>query len=670
MRNRWLTSAALVLGAILGGFSLASASATAPGPLDPGYVTDHSGVVSGGDLADAQATLERLRDEARIDLFIVLVPDYSDPADAEQWTDATAGGNGLAADQYLISVATEGRNFTMWRHDEGRMSVAERDRILDAMLPDLRDSDFSAAVVAAADEAYDIYVLGPQRSAQTGLIIGVVVVIGVIVLVIVLLVRRARKRAAERAEREARIEQIAQQANIALVRTDDLVRSSEQELEYARAQFGDEVIGEFVTALQTSRKNLDEAFSLKQKLDDEVPDTDEERLAWNERVLQLCSESTQVLEERKSDFDVLRRLEQNAPAALENVRRLRSAAGAEIDRAEQILSTLTSAYASDVVSSVAGNVAEARSRMAFTDAQIQEAEQQIGAGETGDAAVSIRAAEGAVQQATQLEDAIEKLQTDLRSADDRALAIIAELNGDMQSARALPDARGVVSQAIAATEQAIRQAQALLGPARRDPVGALRVLDAANASIDSVIAQVRDEQARIQHARTMLADTIRRADLQISAAERFILNHRGGIGSQARTRLAEAQSSRTQAVRLAETDPVQALSFAQNADRMAGQALQLAQSDVSGWGGGGYGGGRGGNDALGALLGGILIGQVTGGRGGGGGFGGGGGLGGGILGGGGSSGGGGFFGGGGGGGFSVGGFGGFSGGSSGGGGRF
>lgn len=670
MRNRWLTSAALVLGAILGGFSLASASATAPGPLDPGYVTDHSGVVSGGDLADAQATLERLRDEARIDLFIVLVPDYSDPADAEQWTDATAGGNGLAADQYLISVATEGRNFTMWRHDEGRMSVAERDRILDAMLPDLRDSDFSAAVVAAADEAYDIYVLGPQRSAQTGLIIGVVVVIGVIVLVIVLLVRRARKRAAERAEREARIEQIAQQANIALVRTDDLVRSSEQELEYARAQFGDEVIGEFVTALQTSRKNLDEAFSLKQKLDDEVPDTDEERLAWNERVLQLCSESTQVLEERKSDFDMLRRLEQNAPAALENVRRLRSAAGAEIDRAEQILSTLTSAYASDVVSSVAGNVAEARSRMAFTDAQIQEAEQQIGAGETGDAAVSIRAAEGAVQQATQLEDAIEKLQTDLRSADDRALAIIAELNGDMQSARALPDARGVVSQAIAATEQAIRQAQALLGPARRDPVGALRVLDAANASIDSVIAQVRDEQARIQHARTMLADTIRRADLQISAAERFILNHRGGIGSQARTRLAEAQSSRTQAVRLAETDPVQALSFAQNADRMAGQALQLAQSDVSGWGGGGYGGGRGGNDALGALLGGILIGQVTGGRGGGGGFGGGGGLGGGILGGGGSSGGGGFFGGGGGGGFSVGGFGGFSGGSSGGGGRF
>src|SRR5690606_2166048 len=140
MRNRWLTPAALLLGAVLGGFSLAAAWAVAPGPLDAGYITDRSGVVSASDRAAAEATLEKLRDEARIDLFMVLVPDFTSPSDSEQWTDAIAGGNGLRADQYLISVATEGRTYTMWRHDDGRMTVAERDRILDAMLPDLRDS--------------------------------------------------------------------------------------------------------------------------------------------------------------------------------------------------------------------------------------------------------------------------------------------------------------------------------------------------------------------------------------------------------------------------------------------------------------------------------------------------------------------------------------------------
>lgn len=665
MRNRWLASAALVLGVVLGGLSFSAASATDPGPLDAGYVTDRSGVVSASDRAAAEATLEKLRDEARIDLFMVLVPDFTSPSDSEQWTDATAGGNGLRADQYLISVATEGRTFTMWRHDDGRMTVAERDRILDAMLPDLRDSDFSAAVVAAADEAYDIYVQGPQRTAQTWSVVGILALVAVVVIVVVLLVRRSRRRAAERAAREAQIVEVAKQADIALVRTDDLVRSSEQEMEYARAQFGDAAIGEFVAALETSRKNLDEAFSIKQRLDDEIPDSDEERLDWNQRVLQLCSESTQVLEERKADFDALRRLEQNAPAALENVRRLRSAAGAEIDRAEQILTALTAAYAPGVVSPVAGNIAEARSRMAFTDTQLLEAEQRIAAGETGDAAIAIRAAEGAVQQATQLEDAIEKLQTDLRSADDRALAIIAELNGDISTARSLPDAQGQVAQAIAAAEQAIHRAQAQLGPAGRDPLAALRILDAANAGIDAVISRVRDEQARIQHARAALADAVRRADLQISSAENFILNRRGAVLSQARTRLAEAQSSRSHALRLADADPVQALALAQRADRLATEALRHAQNDVDSWGGVG-GGGRGGDDALGAVLGGILIGQLTGGRGRGGGWGSGGG--GGMFGGG-SSGGGGFFGGGGGGGFSVGGFGG-SGGSSGGGGRF
>lgn len=674
MRNRWLAMAAIVLGTILGGLSLSAASATAPGPLD-GPITDHSDVVSAADRAQAESTLAKLRTEAGIDLFFVMIPQYTDPSVMEDWTTATARGNGFRADQYLISVATEGRTYTMFRPDNPRMTTSERDDILSAMRPDLSNSDFSHAVVAGADKAYDIYVLAPQRAAQGWMVFGIIVVIAVIVIVVLVLVRRARRRAAEKAKRQAALAQTAQQASIALVRTDDLVRTSEQEMEYARAQFGDDVIGEFVAALETSRRNLDEAFSLQQKLDDEIPDTDEQKQEWYDRILQLCSESTQVLEERKADFDELRKLEQNAPAALENVRQLRAAAGAEVDRADQILAALTSSYAADAYSSVSENPAQARSRISFTDTQIQAAEQALASGSTGDAAVAVRAAEGAVQQATQLEDAVEKLQTDLRAAETRAKALITDLSTDVQTAQSLPDAQGAVAQAVFATQQGVQQAQGLLASTGGDPIAALRILEAANTSIDAVIAHVRDEQAKIEHARSMLADAVQRADIQISTAEQFILNNRGGISSPARTRLSQAQAAVTEARRLAPSDPVQALAQAQNADRLASDALRLAQNDVNNWGGGGFGGGRG-NDNLGALLGGILIGQATG-RGGGGGWGGGGG---GIFGGGGggfggSSGGGGFFGGGGGGGggFSVGGFGGGGGGfggSSGGGGAF
>ena len=119
-------------------------------------------------------------------------------------------------------------------------------QILSAMRPDLSDSDFSQAVVAGADKAYDVYVLAPQRAAEAGtrtaVIVGVVVVIAVIVIAVVLLMRRARRRAAETARRQAQLAELEQQADIALVRTDDLVRTSEQEMQYARAQFGDDVI--------------------------------------------------------------------------------------------------------------------------------------------------------------------------------------------------------------------------------------------------------------------------------------------------------------------------------------------------------------------------------------------------------------------------------------------
>lgn len=643
MRNRWLAMVAIVLGTILGGLSLGAASATAPGPLDSGtYITDTSGVLSAAQKSAADERLTRLTQETGVDLFIALVPAFTDASSDTDWVTQSAIDNGFNDHQYLVGIATDQGMFAMAGRDSGGpISASQRSQVTDAMLPALRQHDWAAAIDAAAAEIHDIRVDAPARTATGWTIALVVIGVVIVAIIIIVLVRRARRRAAEQAKRQAALAETSQQASIALVRTDDLVRTSEQEMEYARAQFGDDVIGEFVTALETSRKNLDEAFSLQQKLDDEIPDTDQQKQEWYDRILQLCSDSTQVLDARKAEFDELRKLEQNAPAALENVRRLRAAAGSEVDRADQILAALAASYASDAYSSVSENPAKARSRLSFTDTQIQAAEHALAAGSTGDAAVAVRAAEGAVQQATQLEDAVEKLQTDLKAAEARGAALITDLNSDVQTARSLPDAQGAVAQAVSATQQGIRQAQGLLASAGGDPIAALRVLEAANTSIDAVIAQARDEQTRIDRARSMIADAIQRAEIQISTAERFIQNNRGGVASAPRTRLSQAQAAVSEARRLAHSDPVQALAHAQNADRLASDALRLAQNDVNSWGGG-FGGG--GDDNLGALLGGILIGQATG-------------RGGGLFGGGGSRGG----------GFSVGGFGGGFGGGGGGG---
>ncbi|MCU1437914.1 MAG: Fibrillarin, partial [Naasia sp.] len=111
----------------------------------------------------------------------------------------------------------------------------------------------------------------------------------------------------------------------------------------------------------------------------------------------------------------------------------------------------------------------------------------------------------------------------------------------------------------------------------------------------------------------------------------------GGVGTDARTRAAEAERRLAVAEQLAPTDPEQALAEAQAAGSLAASALNFAHSDVDGFwsaGGGSYGstrtgyrGGSGGDDIAGAILGGIIGGMLGGGgnRGGsfGGGFGGG-----------------------------------------------
>jgi hypothetical protein len=127
------------------------------------------------------------------------------------------------------------------------------------------------------------------------------------------------------------------------------------------------------------------------------------------------------------------------------------------------------------------------------------------------------------------------------------------------------------------------------------------------------------------------------ADRQLAVARDVIAGHRGWIGADARTRLAEAERIRVDLDRLlgtsaaavttiAEDQREQALAAARRSAFLASEALQLAQRDIDayrpqGWGepgGGSWGqgqsgwGGRGGggNGVMGGVLGGLVIGSL------------------------------------------------------------
>jgi hypothetical protein len=175
---------------------------------------------------------------------------------------------------------------------------------------------------------------------------------------------------------------------------------------------------------------------------------------------------------------------------------------------------------------------------------------------------------------------------------------------------------------VARAEAALAAADQAANAPRPDPIGALRLLDEAGTALEEGLEQARADQDRARKAATALDQALLTARSAVAAAEDFITTRRGAIGTEARTRLAEAQRH----LQLAGgDDPVAALREAQQADAMAQQALRAARSDVDSWQGGSAGGTGGGLGVdLGSLvLGGILSGAFGGGYRRGGGYGGG-----------------------------------------------
>lgn len=626
MPTRWSFGAVLgaVAAAVLLSLGAAPAGATDPVALDAAYVLDEVDALSAADEDAANARLADLYESTGVDLYAVFVEEFTNPSNSQQWADAVAQDNGLGPSQYLLAVATESRQFYISADSSGPLSEDQLLAIEDEIKPYLSAGDYLGATTTAADGFESALAGGAGFGGFFTVVLVIVVIAAVAALVVWLVIRSRRRREAD--PQLVSLDELARRAASALVATDDAVTTSTQELGFARAQFGDAAAAEFEKTLATARASLTEAFSLQQRLDDAEPDTDAQIREWNLAIVELCEKANTALDEKAAEFEALRELERTAPQALERVTTDRDEASAGLPEADRGVAELAASFHPDAIATVADNPEQVRERIAFADAAIGAARAALAAGKTAEAAVAIRSAEDAIAQAMQLERAIEALARDLHQAAMTAQTVIAGLEADIATARALPDPDGRLAGVAASTQQQITSARALLDPPQRRPLAALHALEEADRQIDAVMQAARDAQAQAQRAQQALAQVTMQASAQISAADDFIAARRGAVGAQARTRLAEARASLATAQQIQVSDPAQALPHAQRAEQLAAQAIHAAQRDVGAFDAGAYGGSRGGgsNGMMGAVLGGIVINSILSGGGSGrGGFGGG-----------------------------------------------
>ncbi|MGR2753184.1 TPM domain-containing protein [Agromyces arachidis] len=619
--------AAAAIACVMAVAPAAVANAEDPVSFGASPVVDTIDALTAGELADVEAAIERTVDANGRQLFVAFVDEFTAPEDAASWATETANDNNMGTEDYLLAVAIEGRAYYLSAAPNASLSQGDTDRIaVEVVEPRLRDGDWAGAAVAAADALRD----DGGGGLGSGLIWVLLAVAAVVVVVVVVIARRRRGSSAVRApgaaapsEPSVPVEELRRRAGSALVQADDALKTSEEELGFAVAGFGDEATAGFRAALETARGKVAEAFTLQQRLDDHEPDTEAQQREWYAAILALTAEADGLLDEQADRFDALRDLEQNAPQALAGAESAVQAAEDGIRSGAERLQSLGTRYAASALTAVADNPEQARARVAFARDSIDEARAALERGEAGAAAVDIRAAEEASDQARLLSAAIERLAADLEEADRVVAAGVDDLDADVRTARGLADpALAALADRVEGEVAAIRAELARDG---RAPLELSARVDRVNAEIDRAVQGARDAQVRAERTRAELDRALLSARSRVQAAEDYLVARRGAVGSEARTRLAEAGRLTVEAQALVATDPASALAAAQRAEQLAGSAMSLAQQDVSGFDGGMFGGRPargGGGDMFGAVLGGILINSMMGG-GGGGGFGGG-----------------------------------------------
>ncbi|MFG2835313.1 TPM domain-containing protein [Streptomyces zaomyceticus] len=631
-----------------------------------GQITDRVDALGDRRTSVAEA-LDRLYDERRIQLFVVYVRDFSGRS-GQAWADATAERNGLGLDDLLLAVATHDRLYGYSADPDSRLTADQLDEVAQtAVEPALRQNDWAGAAIGAAD-GYSAVLAGrpvptpaitpgpadPGGAADDGtsatdLVLPVVLVGGAAAVAAYAYTKRRRRTetrttpgggqgwGAPREPPAPTLEELDGKARQTLVATDDAVRTSQEELGFASAQFGEEAVRPFTEAVAFAEEQLTASFRLRQKLDDSFPEEDAARRAMLDEILRRCAEANARLDAESEDFDRLRALERTAPEALGTVEAAAREQTGRMGMAEAALTAMRERYAETAAAPVAGDVEQARDRLVFATAHVDLAREQIDAGDNGAAAVHIRAAEGAVDQAARLIEAVDRRAQELAEAVGKLPGALSETDADLADARGLLQgtAEGVSTAdlrgRIARAESVVAEVRRLVDSGRHDPLDALRRVEQADTALDEALEGARERESGSRRARALLDQTMLTARSAIGAASDYITTHRGAVGSEARTRLAEAHRRWEKARSLAEAeDPGAALAEAQQADALARRAQDLAEQDVRTYGnpngpGGVSGVGGGGGGLGGAVLGGIILGGLFGGgRGGGhGGFGGG-----------------------------------------------
>ncbi|HEU4672034.1 MAG TPA: TPM domain-containing protein [Candidatus Limnocylindrales bacterium] len=598
--------------AIAGASGLAGVAAADGIPDLRSQITDNTGVLS-GDGGRIGSALSDLRAKAGVQLWVAFV-NTTGGTSAADFAAQTAARNGLGVDDALLLVALDDRTDQIWVSDSlTRITNDELDLIISRDLePRLGAGAFGDAVVATAQGLEQAAVgdvtpstptptPGPDEVPAGG--ISLTAILGVLLLLAGTWVVwrsfaawRANRRTEE--ERDRQTGQLAREANAKLIAADDAVRDAQQDLAYAEAQFGADGVKSFAAAIAGAKEELSAAFTVRQKLDDDVPEDADTRAAMLKEIVERSDRVTAGLAAGSKQIEELRRVEREAPRLIPTLPGRADELEAGLAGARADLDAL-GRYADAASAPVRGNAVEAGKRIATARAASTEAAKELAAGDAAAAGRDARVAYEALAEADRLMTAIRRARETADTDAEVAPGELSEGQSILARVRAAAPSDARTTQAAAA----LASATSALGGPRPDPSGARRSIATARQLLTAVDADVQAAAQQRAQVAASAAQAVQQAAALVDQAEDFVATRRVAVDRLARTQLATAADRLAQAQSLLASDPAAAQARAIEASRYAQAALTAAQADLTRFDrSAGRVGGSGVGDALGAAL--------------------------------------------------------------------
>lgn len=587
-----------VLGAFVVLVMLATAqvAVAADPPTLSGTVFDQTGKLSGG-TARIDAAAASLKADHNLILKVAFVNalDGEDPA---QFAERTAAANNLVAGRnVLFVVSINDRKDAVWSSGETSIDANELTSIRQGRVePKLKAGDFVGAVEAVAvgfgvaDAAASVPVAptAPDAPAVSidftpllWLLVALIVIFTLATVSVVTgkaIVAETHRRRAVRAERET-MEEIGKQAHVALMETDEKVRTAEQEIAFAEAEFGSDEVAAFKDALAVAKKILRDAFKVGQLIDDDKPETLAERSQMLVEITTCTKGVDKALDGQMDAIEQLRALETNAKTQTAALIQAQPAREKALDAAQAILTTIKVNGAS-LLPSVSGNHDYARSMYATADEHLAAAQEAVDKGLLASAALLLRKANACFAKAKTALDNLAKVGAAVAEAEQALPSEIAEAQAEVAKASVAVAAgsrrqRADLSIAQASLESAREEAS----KASPDFVSAYRYATAANQMADGILDDIREEEERERRAIETAKQQVRAAEVDIAQANAYIESHRSTVSRKARNRLSEAQRRYDEA--RGSNDLMNSASIAVIASQLANDSYRYAHSDVS-----------------------------------------------------------------------------------------